>query len=186
AYWWYTVPAYHNNTVGQPQSAILPTPRCAKTRIVMRSGAPQFTRTALLSGIIWSAWHLPLIIFADYNGGTPPAYSIMCFVIMVIGISFPMAWIRLRSGSIWPAALLHASHNLYIQGFFDRVTDDTGITKYLLSEFGAVLALTAVITGYLFWRRRDQLGPTGGISDRATAERIAPETIKSYGARAKH
>lgn len=145
-----------------------------------------FTRTALLSGIIWSAWHLPLIIFADYNGGTPPAYSIVCFVIMVIGISFPMAWIRLRSGSIWPAALLHASHNLYIQGFFDRVTVGTGITKYLLSEFGAVLALAAAITGYLFWRRRDQLEPTVGISERSEADRFTPAIMNGYGARATH
>jgi membrane protease YdiL (CAAX protease family) len=111
-----------------------------------------FTRTALVSGIIWSSWHVPLIIFADYNGGTPTLYSIACFAVMVVGISFPLAWLRLRSGSVWPAALLHASHNLFIQGFFDTVTVDTGVTKYLLSEFGAVLALAAVITAWLFWR----------------------------------
>jgi uncharacterized protein len=111
-----------------------------------------FTNTALVSGIIWSSWHVPLIIFADYNGGTPTLYSIACFAVMVVGISFPMAWLRLRSGSVWPAALLHASHNLFIQGFFDTVTVDTGVTKYLLSEFGAVLALTAAITAWLFWR----------------------------------
>lgn len=111
-----------------------------------------FTRVALVSGIIWSAWHVPLIVFADYNGGTPAAYSIACFVVMVIAISFPLAWLRLRSGSVWPAALLHASHNLYIQGFFDRVTVDTGITEYLTGEFGAALALTTVVTGIIFWR----------------------------------
>jgi uncharacterized protein len=76
---------------------------------------------------------------------------------MVVGISFPFARIRLRSKSVWPAALLHASHNLFIQGFFDRVTVDTGITNYLVSEFGAALAVTAVITGYVFWRLRTQL-----------------------------
>jgi membrane protease YdiL (CAAX protease family) len=117
-----------------------------------------FTRTALISGIIWSSWHVPLIVFADYNGGTPTAYSIACFAVMVIGISFPMAWLRLRSRSLWPAALLHASHNLFIQGFFDVVTVDTGITKYLLSEFGAVLAVAAAVAGFLFWQRRGQLG----------------------------
>lgn len=116
-----------------------------------------FTRTALVSGTIWAAWHMPLIILADYNGGTPIPYSIACFFVMVLGISFPMAWLRLRSGSVWPAALLHASHNLYIQGYFDTVTVSTGITKYLLSEFGAVLALTAAITGFAFWRLRDHL-----------------------------
>jgi len=119
-----------------------------------------FTRTAFVSGIIWASWHMPLIILADYNGGTPAWYSITCFAIMVIGISFPFAWIRLRSGSVWPAAILHASHNLFIQGFFDTVTVDTGITKYLVSEFGAALAVTATITGYIFWRMRGRLTAT--------------------------
>jgi membrane protease YdiL (CAAX protease family) len=123
-----------------------------------------FTRTALISGIIWASWHMPLIIFADYNGGTPTLYSIACFAVMVVGISFPLAWLRLRSGSLWPAALLHASHNLFIQGFFDVVTVDTGVTKYLLSEFGAVLAFAAAITGWLFWRL-DRKHPALGISN---------------------
>ena len=116
-----------------------------------------FTTTALVSGAIWAVWHMPLIIFAGYNGGTTVLYSIVCFVVMVLGISVPLAWIRLRSGSVWPAALFHASHNLYIQGYFDRVTVDTGITKYLTGEFGAALAVTAAITGFIFWRRRGRL-----------------------------
>jgi CAAX protease family protein len=122
-----------------------------------------FTRTALVSGAIWACWHMPLIIAADYNGGTPTWYSITCFAIMVVGIAVPFAWIRLRSGSVWPAAILHASHNLYIQGFFDTVTVDRGITKYLVSEFGAALAVVAIIVGYIFWRLRNRLpGATPG------------------------
>ena len=109
-------------------------------------------------------------MFADYNGGTPTLYSIACFAVMVVGISFPMAWLRLRSGSLWPAALLHASHNLFIQGFFDSVTVDTGVTKYLLSEFGAVLAVAAAIAGFVFWQRRDQLG-AGTLADSPSVRR---------------
>jgi Predicted protease of the Abi (CAAX) family len=136
-----------------------------------------FTTTAFASGIIWASWHMPLIIFADYNGGTPTLYSIACFAVMVVGISFPFAWLRLRSGSVWPVAILHASHNLFIQGFFDRVTVDTGITKYLLSEFGAVLALAAAITGWLFWRI-DRKHPALGISS-SLAAGVAPESMSA-------
>jgi membrane protease YdiL (CAAX protease family) len=140
-----------------------------------------FAGTAAVSGIIWASWHMPLIIFADYNGGTPTMYSIACFAVMVVGISFPIAWLRLRSGSVWPAALLHASHNLFIQGFFDVVTVDTGPTKYLLSEFGAVLALAAAITGWMFWRL-DRTHPALGISSTAPGrERGTPaaEALRS-------
>ena len=124
-----------------------------------------FTRVAVISGAIWAAWHVPLIIFADYNGGTPAWYSVLCFVVMVIGLGFPFAWLRLRSGSVWPAAILHASHNLFVQAFFDRVTVDTGPTRWLTSEFGAALALAVVATAWLFWRARAAVEPAVSGAD---------------------
>ncbi|MEO8452029.1 MAG: CPBP family glutamic-type intramembrane protease, partial [Gemmatimonadota bacterium] len=76
-----------------------------------------------------------------------------CFTVMVVGLSFLLTWLRVRSGSVWPVALFHASHNLFIQGFLDRVTVDTGSTKWLTTEFGAALAITVGLTAWLFWRR---------------------------------
>lgn len=78
-------------------------------------------------------------------------YAILCFAVMVVSLGFPLAWLRLRSGSVWPCALLHASHNLFIQAFLDRVTVDTGITHWLTTEFGAALAISVA---WIFWRRR--------------------------------
>ena len=129
-----------------------------------------FTRTALVSGAIWAGWHVPLIVFADYNAGAPAWYSVICFVIMVLGVSFPFAWLRLRSGSFWPAAILHATHNLFVQAFFDRVTVDTGPTEWFTSEFGAALAVTAVVTALVFWRARGAVA----TPDLATRERTEP------------
>jgi membrane protease YdiL (CAAX protease family) len=116
-----------------------------------------FTRTVFIAGVIWACWHMPLILFADYNSGTPKWYAVLCFAVMVIGISFPFAWFRLRSGSVWTGMLMHASHNLWIQAFFDRVTVDNGRTKWFTTEFGAALAVVGVIVGFLFWRLRDRL-----------------------------
>lgn len=104
-----------------------------------------FDRTALVSGLVWAAWHYPLVLFGGYGGGAPAAYSILCFTVMVVGISFFYTWVTLVSGSVWPAMLLHGSHNLYIQGVLDRATVDTGPTEYWTGEFGAGLALAAVI-----------------------------------------
>jgi len=114
-----------------------------------------FGRTAVVSGAIWAAWHVPLIAFADYNAGTPTWYAVLCFAVMVVSLAVPLAWLRLRSGSVWPAAILHASHNLFVQGFFDRVTVDTGPTRWLTGEFGAALAVTVGATAWMFWRARD-------------------------------
>jgi len=120
-----------------------------------------FRNTGLVSGVIWAFWHFPLIIFADYNNGAPTWYSLLCFGTMVVALGIPFAWLRLRSGSVWPAAILHASHNLFVQAFFDRVTVDKGVTHWLTSEFGAGLALSIVVTAWLFWRARDAIASPG-------------------------
>jgi len=110
------------------------------------------TRVAVVSGAIWAAWHVPVLLFADYHGGTPSWYSLLCFAVLVVAISFVFAWIRLASGSVWPAAILHASHNLFIQGVFDPLTGDTGKTAWIIGEFGAALALVGLLAGFLAWR----------------------------------
>ena len=113
-----------------------------------------FRNTSLISGAIWALYHAPLLIFADYNSGSTPLwFSLTCFTLMVFGLSFIMAWLRLSSGSLWPAALLHATHNLFVQGVFDTATLDRGFTRYVTTEFGIGIALTVALAAWLIARR---------------------------------
>jgi membrane protease YdiL (CAAX protease family) len=120
--------------------------------------ATSFTGTALISGGIWSIYHWPLILSGHYNGeGTPVWFALVCFSIMVIGISFPFAWLRLKSKSLWGAVFMHAAHNLFIQAIFNQLTSDTGLTEYAIDEFGVGLALITILVAYLFWRKRHEV-----------------------------
>jgi membrane protease YdiL (CAAX protease family) len=116
-----------------------------------------FTGTALVSGVVWACWHYPVLIWGDYNSGTPTWYGLTCFTVLVVSISFVFAWMRLKSGSLWTGALLHASHNLYIQGIFTPLTRNTGKTPWFIDEFGAVLPLITVCFAIYFWHRRNEL-----------------------------
>lgn len=117
-----------------------------------------FTRGTLLTGVIWTSWHLPILLFADYNSGTPWWFGMPCFAVLVIGLSFAFAWLRLRSGSVWPAAILHGSHNVLIQTWLTPMTGARGhITAYAIDEFGFMLALSAIVVGFVFWRKRGAL-----------------------------
>lgn len=128
-----------------------------------------FTQTALISGVVWSLWHYPILIFADYNSGTPAWYGLTCFTVMVVSISFIFAWMRLKSGSLWTGVLLHASHNLFIQQFFDPLTTNTGRTPYVIGEFGAALALVSIAFALYFWGRRGELALPIGQATAVTA-----------------
>ncbi len=116
-----------------------------------------YTLTSIISGLIWSVWHYPILIYGGYNNGTPTWYGLLCFTVMVVAISFVFAWMRLKSGSLWTGAILHASHNLYIQGFFTPITADTGKTAWYIDEFGCVVPIVAVAFAIYFWTRRKEL-----------------------------
>jgi membrane protease YdiL (CAAX protease family) len=116
-----------------------------------------FTKTALITGVIWGLWHYPALLLLDYNSGTPAWYGLTCFTIAVVSISFAFAWIRMKSGSLWPAAIMHASHNLFIQSILTPITAETNLTKYAIDEFGAALPTVCLIVAILFWRKRSEV-----------------------------
>jgi membrane protease YdiL (CAAX protease family) len=118
-----------------------------------------YTQTSLITGFIWALWHVPILLFADYNSGTPAWYGLSCFTVMVVSSSFIFTWFRLKSGSLWTGVLLHASHNLFIQAFFTPLTTDTGKTKYFYDEFGVVLPVITSLLAIYFWSRRKELQP---------------------------
>ncbi len=116
-----------------------------------------YTKTSLISGIVWAIWHFPILIFADYNNGTPYWYSLMCFSVMIISISFIFSWFRLKSNSLWTGVILHASHNLFIQSIFTPLTKNTENTKYFIDEFGIVVPIVCLCFAIYFWKKRFQL-----------------------------
>ena len=111
-----------------------------------------FSGVGIISGLMWAVYHFPVLLFADYNAGTPAWYGLTCFTIMVVADSFILAWLTLRSGSLWPAAILHGSHNLFIQSIFTPLTRETGPTKYIIDEFGIGLVVTTVIAAIVVCR----------------------------------
>ncbi|MEG9328475.1 CPBP family intramembrane glutamic endopeptidase [Salinimicrobium catena] len=118
-----------------------------------------FTKTSLISGFIWGIWHLPIVVFADYNSGTPILFSAICFMLLILSISFIYTWYRIKSGSLWTAVILHSSHNLFIQGLFTPITEDTGNTAFYIDEFGIILPLVTIGFAVYFWTKRKELKP---------------------------
>ena len=90
-----------------------------------------FTGVALVSGLIWAAWHYPIIAVVYRDAGLPPWFWLLKFTFVAVAISFAQAWLRLRTDSVWPPIFLHASHNLWIQSIFTPLTSDQHYTKWI-------------------------------------------------------
>lgn len=120
-----------------------------------------FTKTALWSGAIWALFHYPAILLTDYHAATPLAFSLITFTVCVVAAGIILTWLRLRSGSVWPAVLFHASHNLFVQDVFDRLTVPKSATEYVTTEFGVGLMAVYAAVAWWLWRRRSEIEPSG-------------------------
>ncbi|GAA1671682.1 hypothetical protein GCM10009830_17130 [Glycomyces endophyticus] len=71
---------------------------------------------ALVTGLVWAAWHYPLV-FTDYTGGEDAALTAATWTVQIVLQAVVLAWLFLRSGSVWVACLAHAGNNLVIGTF---------------------------------------------------------------------
>lgn len=65
----------------------------------------------LISGVLWGLWHAPLILLG-YNYPLAPGWlGLIMMIGMCITVGAFFGWLRLRSNSVWPAALAHGTFN---------------------------------------------------------------------------
>jgi len=118
-----------------------------------------FTKISLISGVIWAVYHFPLVIFLYAPRYNISPWPIMVFAIIAgIGMSTIMAWLRIKSGSVWTAVIFHGALNTFNQTIFQNLTTETSnLTHYISGEHGLMLALIAAAVAYYFWRKRGEL-----------------------------
>jgi len=117
------------------------------TRLI-DAGVP---RPVLVSGVIWAGWHMPIIFSGQYASSDTPVLSAGLFLIDVVAIAYVAARLRLESGSVWPAVMLHSAWNSIIQGAFDASTQHAG---FWVGESGLFTALVALALSALYLRGR--------------------------------
>lgn len=124
--------------LGNTRSAVVGRSAAKRCR---HAGVPQ---PVLLSGLIWGLWHVPLILAGLYAAGPVPLLSAALFMGAVISVSYVFARLRLATGSIWPAIVLHGAWNSVIQGPFDGAT--AGAARLLWTgELGILVVLTLLL-----------------------------------------
>lgn len=65
----------------------------------------------LLLGLVWGFWHAPVALRGHNLNAYFWAETFVLYPYMCICYSFPIAFLTLQSGSIWPGILFHAANN---------------------------------------------------------------------------
>lgn len=64
----------------------------------------------VLSGVLWGLWHSPVILLG-YNFDRTNVTGVLFMVAGCVLWGVLLGWLRLRSGSLWPAVLAHGALN---------------------------------------------------------------------------
>ncbi len=117
-----------------------------------------FTPVAVLSGLVWATWHYPVfaLLFPPGNG-VPMWFSLPTFTSAAVAVSFAQAWLRLRTDSVWPPIVLHASHNVWMQAICTPLIIEKPSTKWVAGEPGLVFVALSALVAAVFWAKRKEL-----------------------------
>src|SRR5829696_7080478 len=69
-------------------------------------------RALVLVGLVWAAWHMPRIFLTPlYHASGSRLVVVPLFVGTIVAASFFFGYLRVWTGSVWPASLARTAHN---------------------------------------------------------------------------
>lgn len=107
--------------------------------LVTRAASWGFWRLALVSGLVWIVWHLPVLAVI----GDRPFWDIVFYYAGMLPWAPLLLALRWRSGSVWPAVVTHGAINsirVYLLQSVPQATD-----HLLIEVVGWALTLVAAV-----------------------------------------
>lgn len=108
---------------------------------------------ALITGAIWGFWHAPLIVLDNYNYPGHPWLGILMMIVFCMSLGVIQAWLRFRSGSVWPPVLAHAAINAQAGFAILTLSRSDSLLGAPIGLFGLVpmivLAIVLIVSGQL-------------------------------------
>ena len=120
------------------------------------------TRALVLVGLVWAAWHMPLIFLTPlYHSAGNRLIVLPLFVGSIVAGSFVFGYLRLYTGSVWPASIAHSAHNAAwgTLAAFTATSSPVVIEEYLVGDSGILIVVgSAIVAAWLAHKFRNSLG----------------------------
>jgi membrane protease YdiL (CAAX protease family) len=130
-------------------------------------------RALALSGLVWATWHMPLIFLVPAVG-FPTGTLLLFFPLFygsIVAASFIFGYLRIYTGSVWPASIGHSVHNAAWSALaaFTLTSYPVLVNVYLVGDFGILILVGAVIgaiwVGHYLRRGMDEAQPGGEVPE---------------------
>jgi uncharacterized protein len=138
-------------------------------------------RALLLVGIVWATWHMPLYYFvAKLFPVGNELFFLPLFYGTIVAASFFFGYLRIYTGSIWPASIAHSVHNAAwsILGAFTVTSSPMLVNLYVVGDYGVLILIGTVIgaiwVGYYLRGGMNEAQSGGAASEVTPADPAAP------------
>ena len=143
-------------------------------------------RALLVVGLVWGTWHMPLYYFV---AKLFPVGNVLFFVPLfygtIVAASFFFGYLRIYTGSTWPAAIAHSVHNAAwgVLGALTVTSSPVLVNLYLVGDYGLLILIGTVIgaiwVGYYLRGGMNEAQSSGAPSDVTPATPAAAPTASS-------
>jgi uncharacterized protein len=105
-------------------------------------------RALLVVGLVWATWHMPLYYFM---AKLFPVGNVLLFLPLfyatIVAASFFFGYLRIYTGSIWPATIAHAVHNAAWESLaaFTVTSSPVLVNFYLVGDYGILIVIGVVL-----------------------------------------
>src|SRR5215203_7547800 len=136
-------------------------------------------RALLLVGLVHAAWHMPLIFLTPlYHTAGNRLIVVSLFVGTIVAASFVFGYLRIYTGSVWPASIAHAVHNAAWGTFaaFTATSYPVLVNLYLVGDYGILIVVGAVVAaigvGYILRGGLNKSQPSGARGEVLAAPEV--------------
>src|SRR5215210_707110 len=143
------------------------------------------TRALLVVGLVWATWHMPLYYFM---AKLFPVGNVLFFVPLfygtIVAASFIFGYLRIYTGSTWPASIAHSVHNAAWSSLamFTVTSSPVLVNLYLVGDYGILILIGTVIgaiwVGYYLRSGMNQAQEAGAVVQEVpptSAAAVAPK-----------
>src|SRR5215213_10244076 len=130
------------------------------------------TRALLVVGLVWATWHMPLYYFmAKLFPVGNVLYFVPLFYGTIVAASFFFGYLRIYTGSTWPASIAHSVHNAAwgVLGAFTVTSSPVLVNLYLVGDYGILILIGTVIgaiwVGYFLRSGMNQAQEAGAVPE---------------------
>src|SRR5215216_2506950 len=130
------------------------------------------TRALLLVGLVWGTWHMPLYYFV---APLFPVGNVLLFLPLfygtIVAASFFFGYLRIYTGSLWPASIAHSVHNAAwgVLGALTVTSSPVLVNLYLVGDFGILIligtTIGAIWVGHMLRSGMDEAQEAGAVPE---------------------